>query len=132
MGYFLLALTLLVLVPYLYFVLTHLRPLSEPELLDLAKSRRSAAFGRHYYFGQRRVPLDLSFKKQMNPAGEFYAVSYPLSETPSLIASHLKFKKHEWVVIAFEARGTIDYLYMNKGPNGQTVSSLDFHAPEFA
>lgn len=45
-----------------------------------------------------------------------------LFSIPSVVASLLKHKRHEWIVIAFEKNKKIEKIWLNKGCNESTVS----------
>lgn len=63
----------------------------------------------------------------MRADGRLHRVEYPLWNAPAIIASHLKYKKHEWIVFAFEKDRVITALWTNKGPDGTTVSPFISH-----
>jgi hypothetical protein len=44
-------------------------------------------------------------------------------EFPSLAAGLLKYKKHEWSIIAFERGKRVSLVWLNKGPSRESVSS---------
>lgn len=51
----------------------------------------------------------------MNPNGKFYPVKETLHYFPSVAAGLLKYKKHEWIIIAFEKNKKISLCWINKG-----------------
>ena len=57
----------------------------------------------------------------MSAAGKFYRMNEKLSYFPSIASSLLKFKKHEWIIIAFEKEHVIDLIWVNKGQNKSSV-----------
>jgi hypothetical protein len=105
-----------------YYVATHVRPLNAAEIERLAVSRRATAWRCYFYFRSQRAAIDRDFKRSMQAAGTFHSVAYPLCDGPAIIASHLKHKKHEWIVFAFETNRQIVLLWANKGLNGMSVS----------
>ena len=57
----------------------------------------------------------------MRGALQFYPFSYPLHAFPSLAAALLKYKKHEWVLVAFEKDKQVGLVWENKGPDNTQV-----------
>lgn len=106
---------LTVLVLSILFVVTHLKPLTEFQIKKLARKRRKRTTRKYFrYFTMEYLP-NLDFKKSMSSIGNFYPVNYRLYDAPSIIASLLKYKKHEWIVVAFEKNKIVDKLWLNKG-----------------
>ena len=60
----------------------------------------------------------------MRSGGEFVECDFPLREMPSRVAALLKYKKHEWIVIAFIRTLHVRRLWWNKGPDRTQVRSL--------
>ena len=118
MEYFLIGIAVAVLV----FVLTHLRPLNEAEMQKLSSKRRVKAIFRHFRFDHHEYNVDKYFKKRMNPNGKFYALDEKLYHFPSTAAGLLKYKKHEWIIIAFERNKKISSCWLNKGFDRSGVS----------
>jgi len=107
------------------FVCLHLRPLNSAELATLAAKRRTKAIGSYYSFSHGHVSPSLEFKKRMAATGKFYTMKEPLNVFPSLAAALLKFKKHEWVIIAFERDQVVSRIWTNRGDdNTQVVFGL--------
>nr|MBC7244231.1 hypothetical protein [Chloroflexota bacterium] len=84
------------------FVFTHLRPLNEGEINQLATKRRNKQIRGYFSFAAGEFDVNREFKKRMNPNGTFYRINEGLFEFPSIAAALLKYKKHEWISIAFE------------------------------
>jgi hypothetical protein len=103
------------------FVLLHLRPLSEDEVQMLADRRRTKAVNSYYTFDRREYPVNAEFKKRMAANGSVYNMSEQLFEFPALAAGLLKYKKHEWIMVAFERNKAIDKMWVNKGPDRSQV-----------
>lgn len=104
---------------YLYLC----NPLTEKQITQLATKRRRKSIDKYYYYSNSYTPFPLDFKKNMNPKGSFYNVNIMLIELPYFVANLLKYKKHEWIVIAFEKNHTVDMIWVNKG---QDKSSATF------
>jgi hypothetical protein len=106
------------------FVLSHLRPLNISEIRSLANKRRKKDIKNYYYFPRKEMQPNIGFKKKMNPNGAFYRVNETLTLFPSIAASLLKYKKHEWSIIAFERNKTVDLIWVNKGSDNKSVPIL--------
>jgi hypothetical protein len=108
----------------LLFIITHLRPLSFEEVRKLGTKRRKKEIGRYFSFDNRERSVNSEFKKRMKPTGKFYQINENLFQFPSTAAALLKYKKHEWCIIAFEKDKKVFLIWVNKGPDRTTVSSL--------
>lgn len=106
----------------LVFVVTHLRSLTEDEVERLARKRRDTQVSRYFSFHNREVRIDREFKKRMKPTGTFCRLSEGLFGFPSTAAALLKYKKHEWIIVAFEKDKYVDMIWVNKGPDRSQVS----------
>jgi len=104
------------------FVLLHLRPLTDEEVQSLASRRRTRAINLYYTFDRREYSVNAKFKRRMAANGSFYDMSEQLSPFPALAAALLKYKKHEWIIVAFERDKVIDKLWLNKGPDKSHVN----------
>lgn len=103
------------------FIVTHLRPLTKDEVKSLAVKRRNRQIRMYFSFDTREFAVNKEFKKRMNPKGTFYKVSTNLFEFPAIAASLLKYKKHEWVIIAFEKDKKVELIWVNKGFDRSSV-----------
>jgi len=106
----------------LVFVFTHLRPLNEDEVKQLGTKRRGKQIRGYFSFVAGEFNVDKEFKKRMNPNGAFYRINEGLFGFPSVAAALLKYKKHEWIIIAFEKQKKIDLIWLNKGFDRSEVS----------
>ena len=106
------------------FVVTHLRHLNDNEVRELATKRRNNEIRAYFTFHQGHTAVDPEFKKRMVPTGTSYPLSYPLYGFPSLAAALLKYKKHEWMLVAFERNKQVELVWENKGPDNTQVSLL--------
>lgn len=104
------------------FVATHLRPLNEDEVKQLGRKLRSLQIKFYFTFSRGEYEVDAGFKKRMNPNGRFYRLEENLSEFPALSAALLKYKKHEWIVVAFEKEQKVSLVWLNKGLDRSGVS----------
>jgi hypothetical protein len=118
------ALSAVFLLVVLLFIVTHLRPLTRGEVEHLSGKRRDQEICRYFSFHTGELSVDRQFKKSMKPTGAFYRINEDLSRFPSIAAALLKYKKHEWVIVAFEKDKHVSLIWVNKGPDGSTVSSL--------
>ena len=78
-------------------------------------------------FSAMQRPADAAEKKAMTRQGEFVACDLPYRDAPARIAGLLKYKKHEWIVIAFINSFHVQQLWWNKGPDGTMVWSFLRH-----
>jgi hypothetical protein len=62
------------------------------------------------------------FKSTMRATGQLCGADEKLQEFPAIASALLKYKKHEWVIIAFEKDKQIRYLWINKGFDNQSAS----------
>ena len=60
----------------------------------------------------------------MRSGGEFVDCDFHYREAPARVASLLKFKKHEWIVVAFISSLLVRRLWWNKGPDRTQVRSF--------
>jgi hypothetical protein len=95
-------LLIVIAVLLLLFIITHLRPLNAREVKIFANKRRDKMIYQYFNFNQHEYSVDKTFKKNMNPNGMFYEIDENLYSFPSIAAGLLKYKKHEWIIIAFE------------------------------
>ena len=107
----------------LVFVVIHLRPLTEGEVQLLANKRRNKHIRMYFSFDNREFTVNREFKRKMNPDGAFYQLNESVYGFPPLAAGLLKYKKHEWVIIAFEREKRVFLAWLNKGPSRESVSS---------
>jgi hypothetical protein len=112
---------LLFLIIILLFVLIHLRPLNASETESLSKKRRKKSIRMHFKFSKYEFSANSQFKKSMNSSGKFYQIQEDLYDFPSIAAALLKYKKHEWIIIAFEKNRSIDLIWINKGEDKSSV-----------
>jgi hypothetical protein len=108
----------------LVFILLHLRPLTPSEVRALAEKWRTHDLSEYLSFSHRSRAVDGEFKRRMAASGRLYAVQEELSAFPSIAASLLKYKKHEWIIIGFERGRSVVLLWMNKGRDNSAVEFL--------
>ena len=105
------------------FWLTHRDPLTEDEIRLLSQKRRISYILQKYdHFTHKEVRVDKSFKSKLEPNGRWYELHEPLRTFPSFVAGLLKYKKHEWVVIALEKDGAVIKIWVEKGTDNGSVS----------
>lgn len=112
----------LYLVFELFYFLFHTDPLNREEIEKLSKKRKKKYIKDNYNFICYDLKVNKSFKSAMKPNGGWYDVEEELRIFPSLISALLKWKKHEWVVIAIEKEGVVYGFYANKGSDNSSVS----------
>ena len=99
-------------------------PLTPEESLSLAEKRgRNKALFEHRYSTKQRL-ANPAEKKAMKSQGELVSCAMDYYDTPARIAGLLKYKKHEWIVIAFISSKRALRLWWNKGPDETRVWSF--------
>jgi hypothetical protein len=106
----------------LIFIVTHLRLLTNDEVISLGNKRRNRQIRMYFSFATREFTVNKEFKKRMNPNGTFYRINESLFGFPATAAALLKYKKHEWIIIAFEKDKKVDLICLNKGSDRSIVS----------
>lgn len=104
------------------FVVLQLRPLTEQEMVTLGMKRRTRSINAYFHLENTEQNVNQDFKKSLNPRGLFYSVELPLYSAGSTVAALLKYKKHEWIVVAFEKEKHVNHLWVNKGQNNSSAS----------
>jgi len=104
------------------FIITHLRPLNDEEINSIAIKRRNKDIQTYYAFSNNEIQANEKFKKNMKPDGKFYKMDESLYGFPSIAAALLKYKKHEWIILAFEKDQSIDLIWVNKGLDNASVA----------
>jgi hypothetical protein len=104
------------------FVAMHLRPLDSGQVKRLALKKRKKRIRAYYTFDTRELSVSREFKRQMKPTGEFCYIDQGLFQFPSVAAALLKYKKHEWIIVAFERDQRVSLMWLNKGPDRSTVT----------
>lgn len=99
-------------------------PLNELEEKKLAEKRRNKKIKAYFDFDESEYIANKEFKKNMNPNGEFYECDDKLYEFPSIASALLKYKKHEWIIVAFEKSKKVDLMWLNKGVSRESVSVI--------
>jgi hypothetical protein len=104
------------------FIVLHLRPLADHEIKALGIKRRKRNIEAYYHLDNVERNVNPEFKKSLNPRGVLYRVDLPLHSAASTVAGLLKYKKHEWIVVAFEKGKQVGHLWVNKGHNNSSAS----------
>jgi hypothetical protein len=102
-------------------VYRHRHPLSSEEILAVSRKRQRNRALSMFDFATIEQPADAAEKKAMRGQGEFVGCNLPYRDAPARIAGLLKYKKHEWIVIAFIKSLHVWQLWWNKGPDGTMV-----------
>ena len=104
------------------FVVLHLRPLADYEIKTLGMKRRKRHIEAYYRLDNAERSVNPELKKSLNPRGVFYRVDLPLYSAASVVAGLLKYKKHEWIIVAFEKDKQVGHLWVTKGQNNSSAS----------
>lgn len=105
-------------------VYRHRHPLTTQEMLTLARKRQRNRALSLFDFSTIQRAADPVEKKAMKSHGEFVRCDLRYRDAPARIAGLLKYKKHEWIVIAFINVFHVRHLWWNKGPDGTMVWSF--------
>jgi len=87
----------------------------------LARKRQKTRFLSRFSFSKDPQLADADEKKAMKSDGQFVVCDLAFYEAPARIAGLLKYKKHEWIVVAFIHAQRMTKLWWNKGPDGTKV-----------
>jgi hypothetical protein len=112
----------LICIVVVIFIVIHFRPLREEEIRALGQKRRNKQISQYFSFDSREFDVNKDFKKNMNPNGAFYQINENLFQFPSLASALLKYKKHEWIIVAFEKNKKVNSIWLNKGFDRSAVS----------
>lgn len=106
------------------FVWIYSWPLNQRQIVDLAARRRSA--GIKAYFRFRPVPAvaDPAFKQKMPAGGGWLNFDCSIEAWPATAAALFKYKKHEWIIVAFLHGRRVSRLWINKGADNVSVTLL--------
>lgn len=104
------------------FIYFHIHPLSDKQVNRLAHKRRRKKIRSYFSFGEHLFTVSTAYKKMMKANGAYVFVDEPLKDFPSIAAALLKFRKHEWIIIAFETNQKVKYFWANKGEDRTSVS----------
>jgi len=105
------------------FILIHLRPLTQDEIKKVVDKRRNNKIREYYSYDKNEYSINKDFKKRMKPDGKLYQHNEKLFDFPSTASALLKYKKHEWIIIAFEKNKHITSFWVNKGFDRSSVSA---------
>lgn len=88
------------------------------QLLQTKKIRDAIAV---YPFFPFKADMDIAFKKSMKSDGSFHGVDIAMPKSASILSSHLKYKKHEWVIFAIGEGASVSEVWCNKGADKKSV-----------
>jgi len=111
-----------ILFSILIFIILHLKPLTFEQIEQLSTKVRKLEIVKYFRFEKREYLPNKEFKKNMNPIGSFYQIEESLFDIPAVVSSLLKYKKHEWIIIAFEKNKKVSMIWVNKGNDNSSVS----------
>lgn len=97
------------------------RPLTEEQIPKLALKRRNKRILLYFSPSASGYSPTKDFKSGLKPDGKLYHFDLDMPHVPSFVASLLKYKKHEWSVIAFIKNRKAEYLWAHKGPDRSHV-----------
>ncbi len=100
------------------------KPLSRQEVQTLSRKRQRSRALSKFHFSSVPQPATAEEKKAMRSEGEFIGCDVRFTDLPARVAGLLKYKKHEWIVVAFVRSFRASMLWWNKGPDRYTVASF--------
>lgn len=103
------------------------RPLSEEQNPQLAQKRRNRKIGLYFTPSVFGYSPTRDFKSGLKPDGRLYKTDLDMPDLSSFVARLLKYKKHEWSVIAFVKDRKAEYLWANKGPDRTKVHLISIN-----
>ena len=118
MEWFLIA----IVIAFSTFYLKYRKPLSESEVRALAIKRRRILNLAEYDFDKNQTAIQAEAKKIMKIEGEMIRSSLDFYSVPSYIAGFLKYKKHEWIAVAFISKKVMKAVWWNKGPDNESTN----------
>jgi hypothetical protein len=114
----------LVAIYFLVDLYLHRQPLNESEVIRLARKRNRIKVIEGYSFSKSSIIANPSEKSAMFSGGELVKYNKEYFTMPATIAGLLKYKKHEWIVLAFIKDKMVSQVWWNKGPSAYSVSLL--------
>lgn len=103
------------------------KPLDGDQISKLALKRRGRRIIRYFFQTRGYIPSK-QFKSSLKPDGKLYQIDLDMAHVPYFVANLLKYKKHEWSVIAFIGNREAKYLWANKGPDRSQVTLLSINS----
>lgn len=107
----------------IFLVFLSLKPIEESQLNKLALKIREHKVKNHFPKNFKTSGKSSRFKKHMNPKGGFFETNIDRKSIAVEATKMLKYKKHEWIIIAYEKNQKIKLIWTNKG-NEKSVYPL--------
>jgi hypothetical protein len=124
----LIALLILVTAILAIMLFSFSKPLKEEQIPKLALKRRNRKILLYFSPSVFGYSPTKDFKSGLKPDGRLYQIELDMPHVPSFVASLLKYKKHEWSVIAFIRNRKAEYLWTNKGPDRTQVQLVSINS----
>lgn len=119
--YFVLGFLLLHSFVYGVDVYLHRHPLTQTQLVALARKRKRIRDLQEFAFNNSPVYAEPDEKSAMDASGEFISSGLAYKAVPARIAGLLKYKKHEWIAIVFVKNKIAEKIWWNKGADANSV-----------
>jgi hypothetical protein len=113
---------LLILISILIFIISHLEALTCDEIEEVINAVWLDKIKKNFEFNKGKYIIDNNFRKYLRSWGKYYEIDETLFSLPSVIAELLRYKRHEWIVVAFEKERKINKVWINKGLDENTVT----------
>lgn len=120
--YTIIAIVIFFILSWLFHYLANSVPLTESEVIELAKHRRFYNIVEHFAFRPIIIEIDKENKKKIKPAGDFYTIMSTIENFPSFVSALLKGKKHEWLIVGLAKNKQVIGFWANKGDDNTKVS----------
>ena len=104
-----------------FFVWVYSQPLNAQQIADLAIHRRLVNVRAYFRFHGTPVMADGAFKQKMPARGGWFNFDCPIEIWPATAAALFKYKKHEWIIVAFLHDRRVSRLWINKGADNTCV-----------
>ena len=105
----------IVLIFIFIFIISHLEALTCDEIEEVITVVWLDKIKNRFEFNKGEYIIDNNFRKNLRSWGKYYEIDETLFSLPSVIAELLRYKRHEWIVVAFEKERKINKVWINKG-----------------
>ena len=112
----------IVLILIFIFIISHLEALTCDEIEEVITVVWLDKIKNRFEFNKGEYIIDNNFRKNLRSWGKYYEIDETLFSLPSVIAELLRYKRHEWIVVAFEKEKKINKVWINKGESENAVT----------
>jgi hypothetical protein len=119
---FIVMLLVLISISIFVFIISHLEVLTRDEIEEVTTAIWLDNIKNRFEFNKGEYIIDNNFRKYLRSWGKYYEIDETLFSLPSVIAELLRYKRHEWIVVAFEKGQKINKVWINKGVDENSVT----------